>query len=211
MCKIFLFVIAFSVSAFSLTLNQVRKDLKENALSGDSIEMNIRTMVERAIGVQNVSIYIVRKGPTKIYTEIKMPFMSQRSVVKDSHIKIIDLKTNKFQILPYHGEALEALSYTNFNPLDSGEWEEPKLISENFYTIEGNKGTLYYDSKQKRIERLESNENNKFVQTTFEYDAMNHLKAMKMLVDVSGVQTTVTTEILKFRSPKNFPDRLFEF
>ena len=126
-------------------------------------------------------------------------------------MKVFDLKTNKFQILPYNGEVLKAMSYANFNPLDSGEWSAPKFVSENLYSIAGEKGTLYYDAKKKRIEKLVSDKPDKSVLTTFEYDVTNNLKTMNVSVDASGVQTTITTEILKLRSSKNFPDRMFEF
>jgi hypothetical protein len=36
-------------------------------------------------------------------------------------MKTIDLNTREFQIIPYNGETLKAMSYANFNPLDSGE------------------------------------------------------------------------------------------
>ena len=34
--------------------------------------------------------------------------------MNDSRMKIIDLNTNKFQIIPYNGEPLNVASYTNF-------------------------------------------------------------------------------------------------
>ena len=50
----------------------------------------------------------------KIYSEINTSFLNQRSIVNDSRMKIIDLNTNKFQIIPYNGEPLNVASYTNF-------------------------------------------------------------------------------------------------
>lgn len=211
MKKMILFALLLSTASFALTLDQVRADLKSNAIAGDSVEMNILTTVNSVAGSQSVSVYIVQKGSAKSYTEIKTSFMSQRSIVNGSRMKVIDLKTNKFQILPYNGEVLKAMSYANFNPLDSGEWSAPKFVSENLYSIAGEKGTLYYDAKKKRIEKLVSDKPDKSVLTTFEYDATNNLKTMNVSVDASGVQTTITTEILKLRSSKNFPDRMFEF
>lgn len=211
MKKMILFALLLSTASFALTLDQVRADLKSNAIAGDSVEMNIRTTVNSVAGSQSVSVYIVQKGSAKSYTEIKTSFMSQRSIVNGSRMKVIDLKTNKFQILPYNGEVLKAMSYANFNPLDSGEWSAPKFVSENLYSIAGEKGTLYYDAKKKRIEKLVSDKPDKSVLTTFEYDVTNNLKTMNVSVDASGVQTTITTEILKLRSSKNFPDRMFEF
>ena len=43
MCKILIYFLIFSVSSFALTLDQVRADLKKNSISGDSIEMSVRT------------------------------------------------------------------------------------------------------------------------------------------------------------------------
>ena len=126
-------------------------------------------------------------------------------------MKVVDLKTNKVQIVPYNGEALEALKYTQFNPLDAGEWETPKYVDENLYAIKGDKGTLYYNSKKKRIEKLESEKNDSYSLTTFEYNAENKLKMMKVDVDANGVKTTIVTEILRMKSSKDFPDKLFEF
>lgn len=34
--------------------------------------------------------------------------------MNDSRMKIIDLNTNKFQIIPYNGEPLNVASYTHF-------------------------------------------------------------------------------------------------
>ena len=208
------FIIAFSLlasSSFALSLDQVRADLKKSALSRDSVEMSIRTTVNTPAGKQVVSIYMVQKGASKTYTEMKSPLLNQRSIVNGSRMKVIDLNTKKSQILPYNGEALEAQSYTKFNPLDSGDWQEPVLVSGNLYSIAGDKGTLYYDSAKKRIEKIESNDAEKNTLTTFTYDASDNLKKMEVSVIVSGVETKVTTEILALRSSAKFPDKLFEF
>lgn len=211
MKKILLSILLFSISSFALSLNQVRADLKASAMAQDSIEMSIRTTVNSSVGKQTVSVYMVKKGPSKIYTEMKTSFMNQRSIINGSRMKVVDLNTNKFQILPYNGEALDAVKYTKFNPLESGEWQEPVLLSENLYKIEGAKGTLYYNSQKKRIEKLENNSAEKSVLTTFTYDAENNLKTMEVSVMVSGKETKVTTEILALRSSKKFLDKLFEF
>ena len=113
MCKILIYFLVFSVSSFALTLDQVRADLKKNSISGDSIEINVRTSVSTAGSKQSVSVFFVQKGK-KIYSEINTSFLNQRSIVNDSRMKIIDLNTNKFQIIPYNGEPLNVASYTNF-------------------------------------------------------------------------------------------------
>ena len=113
MCKILISFLVFSVSSFALTLDQVRADLKKNSISGDSIEINVRTSVSTAGSKQSVSVFFVQKGK-KIYSEINTSFLNQRSIVNDSRMKIIDLNTNKFQIIPYNGEPLNVASYTNF-------------------------------------------------------------------------------------------------
>ena len=131
--------------------------------------------------------------------------------MNDSRMKIIDLNTNKFQIIPYNGDPLDVVSYTNFNPLASGEWGEPKFVSENLYSIKGDKGTLFYNSKKKRIEKMETEEKDKFVLTEFSYDVENNLKTMSVYVSAQGVETTIVTEILKLRHSRDFPDKLIEF
>ena len=173
--------------------------------------MDIRTTINAMGASQSISIYIVQKGASKIYTEINAAFVNQRSIVNGSKMKVIDLKTNKSQVFPYNGEALEAMSYAQFNPLDAGEWGPPKYVGENLYSIKGSKGLLYYNSKKKRIEKYESEEDDKYVLTTFEYDAENNLIRMKIDVNADGVKTCVVTEIIRMRSSKDFPDVLFEF
>ena len=113
MCKILIYFLVFSVSSFALTLDQVRTDLKKNSISGDSIELSVRTSVSTAGSKQSVSVFFVQKGK-KIYSEINTSFLNQRSIVNDSRMKIIDLNTNKFQIIPYNGEPLNVASYTHF-------------------------------------------------------------------------------------------------
>ncbi|MCQ2054881.1 MAG: hypothetical protein MJY82_06265 [Fibrobacter sp.] len=211
MRKIFFIILFLSVSSFALTLNQVRADLKNASVSGDSVEMKIRTTVNTTSGKQVVSVYVVQKSKSKMYSEIKTSFMNQRTVVNGNRMKVIDLNTNKVQLLPYNGEALEALSYTRFNPLDSGDWKEPMFVSENLYSIEGPKGILYYDAKKKRIEKMESTDEKKSVLTTFAYDGEGKFKSMNVVVNANGVETSVFTEILLLRSSEKFPDRLFEF
>lgn len=211
MKKLILALSLLATASFALSLDQVRADLKKSALSRDSVEMSIRTTVNTPAGKQVVSIYMVQKGASKTYTEMKSPLLNQRSIVNGSRMKVIDLNTKKSQILPYNGEALEAQSYTKFNPLDSGDWQEPVHVSDNLYSITGTQGTLYYDSAKKRIEKIESVDSEKNTLTTFTYDAMNELKKMEVSVIVSGIETKVTTEILALRSSAKFPDKLFEF
>lgn len=211
MMKTLLCIFLLSISSFALTLDQVREALKSSPFSQDSVEMSIRTTVSSSAGKQVVSVYMVKKGSSKTYAEIKAPFLNQRSVVNGTRMKVIDLSTNKFQILPYNGEVLKSEKYARFNPLDSGDWREPVFVSENLYRITGSKGVLYYDSKKKRIEKFENNESKAQSLTTFVYDAENNLKTMNVSVMAGGVETKVTTEILALRSSKNFPDKIFEF
>lgn len=150
MCKIFVILFLFYASSFALTLEQVRTDLKKNPITGDSIEISIRTSISTVGSKQSVSVFFVQKGKSRIYSEIRSSFLNQRSVVNDSRMKIIDLNTNQFQIIPYNGESLDVVSYTNFYPLAAGEWTEPKFVSESLYSIKGDKGTLFYNSKKKK-------------------------------------------------------------
>ena len=114
MRKILLFILLIiSIHSFALTLDQVRADLKKNSISGDSIEINVRTSVSTVGSKQSVSVFFVQKGKNKIYSEINTSFLNQ-SIVNGSRMKIIDLNTNKFQIIPYNGEPLNVASYTHF-------------------------------------------------------------------------------------------------
>ena len=114
MHKILFFLLIISIYSFPLTLDQVRADLKKNSISGDSIEINVRTSVSTAGSKQSVSVFFVQKGKNKIYSEINTSFLNQRSIVNGSRMKIIDLNTNTFQIIPYNGEPLNVASYTHF-------------------------------------------------------------------------------------------------
>lgn len=213
MKNVLLFILFVTVLCNALTLEQIQADLKKNMIVSDSVEMGIRTTISSPLisNVQGVSVYLVRKGNAKIFAELKMPLVNQRTIVNGNRMKTINLNTRESQVLPYEGETLKAHSYTNFNPLASGEWGEPKFISENLYSIKGDKGTLYYNSKKKRIEKMETEEIDKFVLTEFSYDVENNLKTMTVHVSAQGVETTIVTEILKLRHSRDFPDKLFEF
>ena len=213
MKNVLLFILFVTVLCNALSLEQIQADLKKNMITSDSVEIGIRTSVSSPLisNVQGVSVYLVRKGNAKIFAELKMPLVNQRTIVNGNRMKTINLNTRESQVLPYDGESLKAHSYTNFNPLASGEWGEPKFVSENLYSIKGDKGTLYYNSKKKRIEKIETEEKDKFVLTDFSYDVENNLKTMTVHVSAQGVETTIVTEILKLRHSRDFPDKLFEF
>ena len=114
MRKILVLFLFLSIPSFALSLNQVRADLKRNPISGDFIELSVRTSVSTVSSKQSVSVFFVQKGKNKIYSEINTSFLNQRSIVNDSRMKMIDLNTNKFQIIPYNGEPLNVASYTHF-------------------------------------------------------------------------------------------------
>lgn len=213
MCKFLFFGVILVSSSFALTLERVRAELKTNTITSDSVEMGIKTTVSSSLvpSSQSVMVYLVRKSTSKVFAEIKMPISNQRIIINGNKMKTIDLNTREFQIIPYNGETLKAMSYANFNPLDSGEWAEPKFVLENLYSIKGDKGTLFYNSKKKRIEKMESEESDKSVLTEFTYDAENNLKTMSVYVSTQGVETKILTEILKLRHSRDFPDKLFEF
>lgn len=208
-----LFILVSITLSSALTLEQVRSSLEKNMITSDSVEIGIRTSISSPLisNVQGVSVYLVRKGNAKIFAELKMPLVNQRTIVNGNRMKTINLNTRESQVLPYDGESLKAHSYTNFNPLALGEWGEPKFLSENLYSIKGDKGTLFYNSKKKRIEKMETEEKDKFVLTDFSYDVENNLKTMTVHVSAQGVETTIVTEILKLRHSRDFPDKLFEF
>ena len=50
------------MSSFALTLDQVRVELKKNSISGDSIELSVRTYVSTVGSKQSVSVFFVQKG-----------------------------------------------------------------------------------------------------------------------------------------------------
>ena len=206
-------VLFFAASSSALTLDQVRADLKENSYWGDSVEMNLRTttLSSAMAGKQVVDVYLVRKGPTKLYAELKMPLLNRRMIVNGNRMKSVDLTTRKSQISAYDGKALEELSYAAFNPLRAGDWQEPELVSGNRAVIRGSRGVLYYDFKKKRFDSLEYADSASSVSTDFSYDTENNLKTMTVSVDAYGIKTSAVTEILILRRPEKFPDRLFEF
>lgn len=209
--RIILFLLFLASQSFALTLEQVKAALKENVIPQDSVEMNLRVSVRAASVYQQTDVYIVKKGAAKSYTEKKNDFLKQRSIVNGNKMKIVNLKTNKTQVIDYNGEALKSDSYTKFNPLDSGEWSEPKFYSGDVYIIQGATGTLYYNNKMKRIEKIESEKNRANALTTFSYDANNKMKKMVVSVIVNGHESVVSTEILRMQKSDKVPDTLFDF
>lgn len=202
-----LFVLSQS---FALTLDQVRSNIKKSMIDGDSIEIKMEMTINSIAGQQKSLIYIAQKGNEKCYTEIRNDLIQQRSVVNGNKMKVIDLKTQTTKILPYNGEVLEAKSYANFNPLSSGEWSEPFFFSDGVYLIKGGSSSIYYDSKRKRVEKMETIEKGKSVLTKFDYDGNNKLKMMTMYVQTGDVETVIAINIVLLRSSSKLPDLIFE-
>ena len=209
--QILLFLVFLVSQSFALTLEEVKAALKENVIPQDSVEMNLRVTVKAPSVYQQTDVYMVKKGTEESYTEIKSSFLKQRSIVNKGKMKIIDLKTNKTQIVDYDENALKTESYANLNPLDSGAWEEPKFYSDEVYTIHGSAGTLYYNKKKNRIEKVETVKGRANTLTTFSYDANNKMKKMVVSVIVNGHESVVTTEFLRMQKSDKVPDALFEF
>ena len=209
--QVLFFLVFLTSQSFALTLEEVKAALKENVIPQDSVEMNLRVSVRAASVYQQTDLYIVKKGSAKSYTEIKNDFLKQRSIVNGNKMKIVNLKTNKTQIVDYNGEILESDSYAKFNPLDSGEWTEPKFYSEDVYTIQGSAGTIYYNKKKNRIEKIETVKGRANTLTTFAYDANNKMKKMEVSVIVNGHESVVTTEFLRMQKSDKVPEALFEF
>lgn len=207
----FLFILSFLSQPFALTLDQVKTALREKSVPRDSVEMNIRVSVKASGVFQQSEIYMVNKGAAKSYTEIKSSLLNQRCIVNGNKMKIVDLKTKKTRVLDYNGDLLKSDSYAKFNPLDSGEWNEPKLLSGDVYTIQGSAGTLYYNNKMKRVEKIEAEKDRANTLTTFTYDANNQMKKMTVSVIVNGIESVVTTEILRMQKSDKAPDSLFDF
>lgn len=205
-----LFFVLFVSQTFALSLEQVKTALKEGVIPRDSVEMNLRVSVKAQGVYQQTDIYIVNKGIGKSFTEIRGGFLNQRSIVNGNKMKIVDLKTNRTQLLDYNRESLQANSYADFNPLDSGDWEEPKFLSGEIYQIKGPVGSVYYNSKTKRIEKVEAVKDRANTQTTFTYDASDKLKKMTVSVMVNGTESVITTEILRMQKSDKVPDSLFD-
>ena len=163
--------------------------------------MNLRVTVKAPSVYQRTDVYMVKKGAGKSYTEIKSSFLKQRSIVNKGKMKIVD----------YDENALKSESYANLNPLDSGMWEEPKFYSGEVYTIQGSAGTLYYNKKKNRIEKIETVKGRANTLTTFAYDANNKMKKMEVSVIVNGHESVVTTEFLRMQKSDKVPEALFEF
>lgn len=107
--RIFLSLVFLSVSfGCALTLEEVRSDLRKNVLASDSIELGIRTTVSSPSisAPQVIGVHLVRKGPGKVFAEIKMPMSRQRMIVNGNRMKTIDLDTRKSRVVPYGGNAL---------------------------------------------------------------------------------------------------------
>ena len=209
--KILPILLLFAFQSFALTLEQVKATLAECVLPRDSIEMNLRVSV-KATGIsQQTDIYLVNKGRETSYPKINSGLLKQRSIVNGNKMKITDLNTSKSQIQDYNGEALGTDSYAAFHPLDSGEWSEPKFLSDDIYTIQGTIGTLYYNSKKKRIEKMESDKDSANSWTTFSYDVNNRIQKMETSVVVNGQESVVTTEILRMQKSDKIPNSLFDF
>ncbi|WP_308604078.1 hypothetical protein [uncultured Fibrobacter sp.] len=216
MKAIFLFLLP-AVLSHALTLGQVRAELGKSAIAGDSLEMLLKTTVSSPLMALNrsASVYLVKKGSGKIYSEIRVPLARTRSIVNGNRVKTIDLSTQKSTVSAYDGKSLEAENYADFNPLSSGEWNAPKPVSRNLYSLWGNlngaPATLYYNAQKKRVEKMETSDSEKSACTFFACDASGALKTMTVEVEIGGIKTTVITEILKLKSSRNFPDKLFEF
>lgn len=208
---ILIFLLILASQSFSLTLEQVKAALKDNNIPRDSVEMNLRVTVKATGVYQQTDIYMVKKGSDKGYTEIRSSFLKQRSIVNGKKMKVVDMKTNKAQVLDYNSESLKSDAYASFNPLDSGEWNEPKFLSGDIYTIQGSAGTLYYNNKMKRIEKIESVKDKANTLTTFSYDANNKMKKMEVSVIVNGRESVVITDILRMQKSDKVPDTLFDF
>ena len=79
------------------------------------------------------------------------------------------------------------------------------------YTIKGSAGTLYYDSRRKRVEKIEASKDGASSVTTFSYDALGGIRKMETSVTSGESGSVVTTEVLRMRKSDKVPDALFEF
>jgi hypothetical protein len=129
--------------------------------------MSIRTTVNTPAGKQVVSIYMVQKGASKTYTEMKSPLLNQRSIVNGSRMKVVDLNTKNLKFCRTMAKPWR------LNPIRNSILSIPVIGRNRFMCpticilLRARQGVLYYDSAKKRIEKIESNDAEKNTLTYF--------------------------------------------
>lgn len=209
--KMFAILWLFAACAFALTIADVERSLKNSLFPSDSFEIRLSTTVESLAGTQTSDMYIVQKGPSKIYTELKSPMFSERSIVSGDRMKTTDLQSGKVKVIPYDGEALKSLGNLQVGLFVEDGWSTPKKLSDFEYVLAKGKKELYYNSQKKQIFKIVETLENGFSETLLEYDENSTMKKMVTMVKVNGVETKVTTLVQKTGTGVDFPDRFFDF
>ncbi len=209
--KMFAILWLFAACAFALTIADVERSLKNSLFPSDSFEIRLSTTVESLAGTQTSDMYIVQKGPSKIYTELKSPMFSERSIVSGDRMKTTDLQSGKVKVIPYDGEALKSLGNLQVGLFAEDGWSTPKKLSDFEYVLAKGKKELYYNSQKKQIFKIVETLENGYSETLLEYDENSTMKKMVTMVKVNGVETKVTTLVQKTGTGADFPDRFFDF
>lgn len=202
-------------ASFAISLEEVKRDLNKSFIHEDSLEARFTTKItSSAIGSQTMESYYVRKGPKKIYFEMRSPLLNQRVIVSGDRIKIVDLKSKQETIVKNGTQFMSLMSIpeSSANPFEKGNWKEPVFESESVYKIEGDSATYYYDEKKKQLVKMErvTQKNNSL--TTFEYDpATKRLSAIKISVLIDMKETVIEIVYSKYQNSRNFPDSNFKF
>ena len=213
MKKIIISILLLCSVSFALSLDDVKRGLKSNSINEDSLEMKFKTTISSPLmGTQTMESYNVRKGPDKIYFEMKGKLINQRMIVSGRKMKLIDLKTNAERIMNTNPEMLKKMQSPVSNPMENGNWKNPVLVSGNVYRIDGDSATVYYDAAQKRLIKMEQNNDKNNTLITFEYNpSTKQMSAMRMSIMIESKETKIDMEFSKYQSSKNFPDRFFDF
>ena len=211
--KIIISLLIVCTSAFSLTLDDVKRGLNYEAIPVDSLEMKFKTTISSPlVGVQTTSTYSVRKGKNKIYYEIRSPFLNQRAVLSGEKMKVLDLNTNKEVVNDARIDLKKMTEAPTVNPFVEGEWRNPEFFSGDVYKIVSDSSEVYYDAKKKQIVKMVQFTETGSVLTTYEYMGNTKiLNSVTMSIMVGTQETKIITTFSRFKNSKDFPDSFFQF
>ena len=188
-------------SSLALTLQDIRNQIHTSSSFGDTVEIQERTTVTTANGMQVVNIHVARKGPQKVYTELRSSTINQLSIMSGNQLQIVPFKA---------GNAAQAGTLPT--PLDTGNWSDPVKSADGTYLLSDGSTQVNYDTTLQRITQIfMSTTNGSQYTTTMQYNADRTPKSMLTVAATNGTQTQVLVEFLLYQSAKNFPDRFFQF
>jgi hypothetical protein len=202
----------WSSSLFALTLEDIRNELSGSA-ERDTLELKGRTTISGDVGTQVVNMHMVKKGTEKIYFEINSSSLNQRSIVSGDRIQITDLSTGEAKVLPYKGNELDLTSTGAPNPLATGYWSEPVLVSGSVYSLSNDEMEVFYNAEIHKVVQIKQNAAQGVSSEVFiNYDqAGDELKNIRTTVIAQGKKTEILMEFLEMGNANNFPDRFFDF